>query len=145
MHIQGLARNQQNQISDGILAQQALEGNEDAFAQLVERYSPGLFRFIHRMISDYDIACDILQQVFLQLYLLLPKLQTGKSLKAWLFRVARNRCYDELRRKRVVHFSELQTPGEDEGLSPLDLLPNQDPLPEEVAEQHALQVLLQEA
>jgi len=72
-------------------------------------------------------------------------LRTGEPLKAWLFRVARNRCLDELRRKRVVHFSELQTPGEDEDLSPLAIIPDTSPLPEDVAERHDLQHILQEA
>ena len=75
----------------------------------------------------------------------MPTLRTGEPLKAWLFRVARNRCLDELRRKRVVHFSELQTPGEDDDLSPLAIIPDNSPLPEEIAERHDLQHTLQEA
>ena len=103
------------------------------------------FTFICRFFNDYDAAADILQQVLIQLYVSLPRLRTSEPLKAWLFQVARNRCLDELRRKRLVHFSELQMSGEDEGLSPLAILPDTSPLPEEVAERHDLQQLLQEA
>ena len=131
--------------SDGVLAQKVMAGDEDAYAALVERYSTPLFNFIYRFLNDYDAACDILQQVFLQLYISLPKLRIGEPLKAWLFRVARNRCLDELRRKRIVHFSELQTPGEDEDLSPLAIIPDTSPLPEDVVEHHDLQHMLQEA
>lgn len=132
-------------VTDGLLAQKTLAGDQDAFEQLVQRYSSSLFTFICRFLNDYDAASDILQQVVTQLYLSLPTLRTGEPLKGWLFRVARNRCLDELRRKHVTHFSELQGPGEEDDLSPLALLPDTRPLPEEVAERHDLQQVLQEA
>jgi RNA polymerase sigma factor (sigma-70 family) len=133
------------ELTDGMLAQQTLAGDEEAFARLVQRYSSSLFNFICRFLSDYDAASDILQQVFTQLYISLPNLRTGEPLKAWLFQVARNRCLDELRRKRIIHFSELQTPGEDDDLSPLAIIPDTGPLPEEIAERHDLQSMLQRA
>ena len=138
-------RKQENTLTDGILAQQAMAGNEDAYALLVERYSSALFNFICRFLNDHDAANDILQQVFLQLYISLPKLRTGEPLKAWLFQVARNRCLDELRRKHAIHFSELQVNTDDDELSPLDAIPDTDPLPEEMADRHDLQEILQKA
>jgi len=134
-----------SELTDGILAQQALAGDEDAYAMLVKRYSSALFNFICRFLNDYDAASDILQQVFLQLYLSLPKLRTGEPLKAWLFQVARNRCVDELRRKHAIHFSELQVSTDDDELSLLDSLPDTEPLPEEVVDQRDLQEILQQA
>jgi RNA polymerase sigma-70 factor (ECF subfamily) len=128
-----------------MLAQRALVGDEDAYALLVERYSTPLFNFICRFLNDYDAANDILQQVFLQLYISLPKLRIGEPLKSWLFQVARNRCLDELRRKHAIHFSELQGTSEDEDLSPLDIIPDTSPLPEEIADRHDLQAILQRA
>ena len=133
------------EISDGVLAQQTLSGDQRAFETLVQRYSGTLFNFICRFLADYDQACDILQQVFLQLYISLPNLRTGEPLKAWLFQVARNRCLDELRRKHAIHFSDIESGTEDEELSPLAALPDTGPLPEEVAERHDLQQCLQRA
>lgn len=145
MQLRERAKSQHIEITDGVLAQQTLAGDEEAFAQLVQRYNNTLFNFVCRFLNDYDAASDILQQVFTQLYISLPKLRTGEPLKAWLFQVARNRCLDELRRKRVMHFSELQTAGEDDELSPLAIIPDTSPLPEEVAERHDLQDILQHA
>jgi len=136
---------QDSESTDGMLAQQALAGDEDAYAMLIKRYNSALFNFICRFLNDYDAANDILQQVFLQLYLSLPKLRTGEPLKAWLFQVARNRCVDELRRKHAIHFSELQVSTDDDELSLLDSLPDPAPLPEEVADRHDLQEMLQKA
>jgi RNA polymerase sigma factor (sigma-70 family) len=126
-------------ITDGMLAQQVIAGDQRAFEALVQRYSTSLFNFIYHFLNDYDLACDVLQQVFLQLYISLPNLRTGEPLKAWLFQVARNRCLDELRRKRAIHFSELEAACDEEELSPLAAMPDTQPLPEELAEHHDLQ------
>ena len=133
------------EISDGVLAQQTLAGDQQAFEALVKRYSTPLFNFICRFLGDYDQACDISQQVFLQLYLSLSTLRTGDPLKAWLFQVARNRCLDELRRKHAIHFSELESVSDEDELSPLAAMPDTSPLPEELAERHDLQERLQQA
>jgi len=93
----------------------------------------------------YDLACDVSQHVFLQLHLSMPTLRTGEPLKAWLFQVARNRCLDELRRKRAVHFSELEATNDEDELSPLAIIPDSSPLPDEIAERHDLQQSLRKA
>jgi RNA polymerase sigma-70 factor (ECF subfamily) len=132
-------------VTDAVLAQQILAGDDDAFSALVQRYNTPLFNFICRFLNDHDAASDILQHVFTQCYLSLPKLCTGEPLKPWLFRVARNRCLDELRRKRAVHFSDFEVGSDEEELSPLTAMPDTQPLPEELAERHDLQDALQRA
>ncbi|MBV9228291.1 MAG: RNA polymerase sigma factor [Chloroflexi bacterium] len=135
----------QPQIADGMLVQQVLAGDQNAFELLVRRYQGSIFSFICHYLSDYDLACDVSQQVFLQLYISLPKLRTDEPLKAWLFQVARNRCLDELRRKRSILFSEMEASTEEDELSPVAILPDTDPQPEEVAEQHDLRHALHQA
>lgn len=136
---------QSPEITDGVLVQQTLAGDQRAFEALVRRYNVPLFNFICHCLGDYDKACDVSQQVFLQLYISMPTLRTGEPLKAWLFQVARNRCLDELRRKRAIHFSELEATTEDDDLSPLAIMPDTKPLPEEIAEHHDLQQTLRNA
>ena len=130
---------QSTETTDGILASECLLGEEQAFEGLYKRYRPALFKFIFNMLHEYDLACDVLQQVFLQLYISLPTLETEKPLKSWLFQVARNRCLDELRRKRVVRFSELETSNEEGESEMLTFLLDPRPLPEEMAERHDVQ------
>ncbi|HET9919660.1 MAG TPA: RNA polymerase sigma factor, partial [Ktedonobacteraceae bacterium] len=108
----------------------------------VRRYSTPLFNFIYHLTGDYDRACDILQQVFLQLYISLPTLRTNEPLKPWLFQVARNRCVDELRqlnRKRATYFSELETVNDEGEMPSLFAIPDTGPLPEEIVERRDLQ------
>ena len=145
MQVRERTRTQSPEITDGVLVQQTLAVDQRAFEMLVRRYNVPLFNFICHCLGDYDQACDVLQQVFLQLYISMPTLRTGEPLKAWLFQVARNRCLDELRRKRAIHFSELESANDEDDLSPLAIMPDTQPLPEEIAEHRDLQQALQRA
>jgi len=145
MQVRERTKTQVYEISDGEFVKQALAGDQYAFESLVRRYHVPLFNFICHCLGDYDLACDVSQHVFLQLHLSLPTLRTGEPLKAWLFQVARNRCLDELRRKRAIHFSELEATNDEDDLSPLAIIPDTRPLPDEIAERHDLQLSLRKA
>ena len=134
-------------LSDALLAQQSLAGDQQAFEIMVRRYSTPLFNFICRFLGDYDQACDVLQQVFMRFYTTLPRLCTGEPFKPWLFQVARNCCVDELRRRRryAIQFSQLETENNEGELSFLSEIPDSSPLPEELAERHDLQRVLNKA
>jgi RNA polymerase sigma-70 factor (ECF subfamily) len=125
--------------------QQALAGNQNAFETLVRHYSGPLFHFILQRLKEYDLACDVLQEVLLKFYLYLPKLDTQWTPISWLFQVARHRCIDELRRRRVTYFSELETNSDEDENSPLAALADSTPLPEEWVEQRDLQLCLYQA
>jgi RNA polymerase sigma-70 factor (ECF subfamily) len=133
--------------TDGVLAEQALAGDERAFESLVQRYHASLFVCIYRYLGDYDQTCDVLQEVWLQLSRSLPTLRMEKPLLPWLSQVARNRCLDALRRRQrkpTVYFSELEREA-DEERSLLASLPDVRPLPEEIAEHYELQHVLHQA
>lgn len=134
-------------IADSTLMQEALEGSEQAFAALVERYSDLLLHVISHYVGDDDTACDVLQQVFLQLYLSLSLIRMESPLKPWLIRVAHSRSIDELRRRRraALPLSLLETgQAEDETLMLLEGV-DPDPQPEQLMEQCELQSDLQQA
>jgi RNA polymerase sigma factor (sigma-70 family) len=145
MELRARTRTPRPGMTDSVLAQRYLAGDQQAFEALVNRYSGPLFHFIRRFLGEYDAACDILQQVMVQLYLSLPKLRTGEPLKAWLYQVARNRCLDEVRRKRAIHFSELEQGTEEEDQALVDTLQDSNPLPEEVVERRDVQETLLKA
>lgn len=134
-------------MSDALLAHLSLDGDQRAFEVLIRRYSSTLFNFIYRFLGDYDQACDILQQVSLRFYTSLPKLGTGEPFKPWLFRVARNCCVDELRRRRryAIHFSQLESENSEGEVLFLGDMPDPGLLPDELMECQDLQRLLQQA
>src|SRR5579864_974890 len=128
--------------ADAVLAKQALSGDQEAFERLVQRYHVSLFNFICRFLGNDDLACDVLQRVFLRFYALLPKLGTGEPLKLWLFQVAHTCCVAELRRVYPLHFSQSEK-NEDESVGLADMA-NPEPLPAEMVERSDLQALLQQ-
>jgi RNA polymerase sigma factor (sigma-70 family) len=144
------------QVSDGSLIDRAFLGDQAAFEHLVSRYSSALFTFVRRHTSD-GLVEDIVQSVFLQLYLSLPQLYQNLSytrsampLRSWLFRVAANRCIDEGRRKHPLHFSDIRSMGFNMGdtqeeASPEENIVDPSPLPEEAAERQDLQSALRSA
>jgi len=131
--------------SDSQLVQQALAGDQAAFEALVHRYEAPLLRLIAFYVHQYDEAHDILQQVWLQLYLSLSTLHTSGSLKPWLVKVARNRCIDVLRSKRVLSFSELEVHEDDESALLLTPMLASHLTLEDLAERHDLQHCIQRA
>jgi RNA polymerase sigma-70 factor (ECF subfamily) len=143
---------QPSELSDTTLISQTLAGEDRAFEVLMQRYHLQLYNFIGRCLKDYELAHDVLQFVFMQLYISLPKLEhnlhskrTKTPLKSWLFQVAWNRCMDELRRRRSILFSELDLLDEDEEMTVVNIIPDAHPLPEEIAEHHELQTILTSA
>jgi len=133
-------------LSDTVLISQTLAGDDRAFEVLMQRYHMQLYNFIGRCLKDYELANDVLQFVFMQLYISLPKLEhnlhskrTKTPLKSWLFQVAWNRCMDELRKQRSILFSELDLIDDDEEMTIISIIPDAHPLPEEIAEHHELQ------
>src|SRR5438105_10270810 len=119
-------------VPDGVLVGQALTGDQRAFELLVSRYHRPLVRCIRGFLKDDEQVNDVLQHVFLQLYLSLPVLLRNVSLKGWLFQVARHRCLDELRNRRckaAIPFSTREWKYREEELSPLPAIRHPGPPP----------------
>jgi RNA polymerase sigma-70 factor (ECF subfamily) len=81
--------------------QQVLEARE-AFEQQCTRLRPDLHRFCARMTGSLSDGEDLVQEVLVHAFYRLPELRDGASLRAWLFRMAHNRCVDLLRTRRAT-------------------------------------------
>ncbi len=75
-------------------------GNDEAFGVIHDRFRTRLLAYVRRMLPPgaRNNAEDVLQDVFLRAYSALRADERPVALKAWLYRVAHNRCIDELRR-----------------------------------------------
>ena len=76
------------ETADSVLVQQALNGDQEAFEALVSRYKQSLFGLIYHYVGDCHEAQDILQQVWLQLYLSLGTLRIDVHIRPWIITVA---------------------------------------------------------
>src|SRR5215212_10158592 len=77
-------------------------GSDEAFGILHDRYRQRLFAYIRQMLSQHSRqdAEDVLQDVFVRAFGALRNDQREINVKAWLYRVAHNRCVYHLRRPR---------------------------------------------
>ena len=75
-------------------------GSDDAFGVLHDRYRQRLFAYVRQMLSSHSRqdAEDVLQDVFVRAFGALRGDGRAVNVRAWLYRVAHNRCIDHLRR-----------------------------------------------
>ncbi|BDF33908.1 RNA polymerase sigma factor [Lachnospiraceae bacterium] len=66
------------------------------------QYYDEIFRFAYYMTGSEDAACDCTQETFLRLIRFYDTYVEKRKFKAWLFRIARNVCYDYFRRQKEV-------------------------------------------
>ena len=89
-----------NRRTDEQLLVEHLAGKPERFAELVERYTGELFRFLARFTGNAATADDLVQEVFLQVYHSAEKFDTTRRFKPWLFTIAANKARDYLRSQR---------------------------------------------
>jgi RNA polymerase sigma factor (sigma-70 family) len=108
-------------------------------SDIVAKERSRLRNFIRRRVPDPSDAEDIVQEVFYELVEANRLLVPIEHVTGWLFRVARNRIFDLLRKKRPAAFSDVAVEGEGgEMLQIEDLLPSPDAGPEALYFQHVL-------
>jgi RNA polymerase sigma-70 factor (ECF subfamily) len=76
---------------------------------MVERYQRPLYNLCLRMLSSPEAAQDATQDAFIAAYRGLDRFRGG-GFRAWLFRIAANVCYDELRRRRARPVQSIDVP-----------------------------------
>ena len=117
----------------------AQEGDLAAFNSLVERHQTAVYNLCLRMLGAPQPAEDAAQDAFINAYRHLHTFRGG-AFRSWLFRIAANACYDEMRRRKSRAASSLDEPhGEDDRR--IDI-PAAGPSMEEHAENTELQAAL---
>lgn len=81
------------------LIEHALEGNLDAFNQLVVEYQNLAYSVAYRLLNDTDGAADAVQDSFIKAFRALDTFRGG-NFKSWLMRIVTNTCYDVLRARK---------------------------------------------
>lgn len=90
------------------------EGDEQAFAELMERYKRPVYHMILKMIRNTDDAEDLTIEAFAKAFKNLHKFKKDYTFSTWLFRIATNNTIDFIRKKKLKTFS-LNTSFTDDG------------------------------
>jgi RNA polymerase sigma factor (sigma-70 family) len=83
---------------DARLIAMARNGNPGAFETIVDRYQGRLLGFCRQMLGSTEDAEDVLQEVFVNAYKAMLRDEREINLRPWLYRIARNRCLNHLRK-----------------------------------------------
>jgi RNA polymerase sigma factor (sigma-70 family) len=83
---------------DAKLIAMARSGNTGAFETIVDRYQARLLGFCRQMLRSTEDAEDVLQEVFVNAYRAMLADEREINLRPWLYRIARNRCLNHLRK-----------------------------------------------
>jgi RNA polymerase sigma-70 factor (ECF subfamily) len=75
------------------------QGTHEAFGALVRRYEGELYGYLRRYLGDRDLADDVFQNAFLQLYTKMHQYEAGRPVRPWLYAIATNQAIDALRRQ----------------------------------------------
>ena len=85
-------------------------GDDAAFAELLQLYSPRLRFYVGKMLHErHENTEDVLQEIWLGVFRALPRLNDAAAFRAWLFRIARDRVCREFRRARI-EFHPIEEP-----------------------------------
>lgn len=87
-----------SEIEDNLIMR-AIEGDRNAFGELVGRYYENVLRVAYRLCGDAQVAQDATQEAFIRAWIKLPNFQPRAPFRNWLYRIAVNTALDILRRK----------------------------------------------
>lgn len=127
-------------FSDQELVERVCQQDSQAFDLLSDRYRDLIFRYLCSMLHDRDISEDIVQEVFLRLWLRAQQWQGRGQLKVWLLRIATNLALNHLRscRRHPQQPLEIAYQDNDEELDysvPAWLIDNNTRAPDQVLEE----------
>lgn len=114
---------------DSELVYESLEGDDNAFKELLQRHLKHTYNFIYQLSGSEEEAKDITQDTFVKVWKNLKKYNDKSSFKTWVINIARNTTIDYLRKRRLILFSNLQK-DDDENFEEtlIDIEPLQDEL-----------------
>ena len=117
-------------VSDHALIESTKQGDEAAFAEIVNRYRNPLTNYLFRMLNDYEEAVDLAQETFVRVYFAIERYHTDYAFSTYIYRIATNLAISEIRRRKRRKLMSLtgffQFEGEEVEFHP----PDKKPLPD---------------
>jgi RNA polymerase sigma-70 factor (ECF subfamily) len=88
--------------NDITIIAQIRDGDLKAYERIFNGYYGALCLFANKMLGDIDKSRDVVQDVFVTLYVNKSALQINTSLKSYLFKCVYNACLNNLKQQKVI-------------------------------------------
>lgn len=109
---------------------EVLNGDQNAFAEIVELYQDKLYRVCYRMLGNKHEAEDIAQEAFVRAFINIHTFDINRKFSTWLYRIGTNLCIDRIRKKKPDYYLDADIAGTD-GLNMYSQIASTTELPEE--------------
>lgn len=101
-------------LTDSQIISLVLKGDNNMYAQIVERYEAKLVRYSTYLLKDYDMASDVVQDTFIKAYVNLFGFKLNKSFSSWIYRILHNEAMNLIKRnKKISTFSDKGMDGDE--------------------------------
>ncbi len=145
-----LDRDPLGRLSDEDLLARLRSGESGLFGDLVRRYERELFGYLNRYLGDAELAADVFQNTFVQVFVKIEQYQPGRLARPWLYAIATNQAIDALRRRNRRADSRADPllagdEGDDSARPLFEVLRDRDPGPVETAEAAEVRHLVRES
>jgi RNA polymerase sigma-70 factor (ECF subfamily) len=87
-------------LSDHQLIEAVKAGDEEAFAEIVNRYRNAITNYLFRFLNDYEEAVDLAQETFVRVYFAVERYHTDYAFSTYIYRIATNLAISELRKRK---------------------------------------------
>jgi RNA polymerase sigma-70 factor, ECF subfamily len=87
--------------NETVWIKKAIDGDENAFGFLVDRYQKPVFSLCYRMLGNSNDAEDAAQESFIRAYMHLKNFDRSRSFATWLLSIASHHCIDRVRKKQL--------------------------------------------
>jgi RNA polymerase sigma-70 factor (ECF subfamily) len=87
----------------------AIDGNQQAYSILLNRYRHSVYHAMFKMVNNRDDADDLTIEAFGKAFNKLSSYAPNYAFSTWLFKIAINNCIDQIRKKRLVTLSMDET------------------------------------
>jgi RNA polymerase sigma factor (sigma-70 family) len=88
---------------ENLLISKVAQGDKNALNEIYTLHSRKVYNMILNRFNDKSLADDITQEVFITVYEKSINFRGDSQVSTWIFRIAINKCLDELKRKKKIN------------------------------------------
>ena len=136
-----VARSEKADIEHDLVCR-AQSGEEAAFEELIRRHQQRVFGLVNGILRRRDDVEDVVQQVFLKVFVSLKRFDQRSAFSTWLYKISVNECWDYLRKRKVRPLTYEADLSEDQ-VSRLDGVASADKPPEDPSQRAEARDLLE--